>query len=91
MKSSKSIRFDRAFKRLVAKHPELVMNLDWSTTVRLIATVQLALRHPDNHGETVEVVTRWKDRLIALIESQEPELAELLRLGDDPAHDSSVD
>ena len=67
--------------------PTVRLDIDWNTTVTIIASCQLALRHPGNTGLTAATARAFVDELIDRIETVDSELAELLRMGDDPAAD----
>jgi hypothetical protein len=79
--------FAEALERLTARAPSLKLDLDWQTTVVLVAQVQLALRHPGNRGPSAELARTFLDTLIARVEEVEPTVARCLRMGDDPQHD----
>ena len=52
-----------------------------------MAQVQLALRHPGNVGPASKEARRIVTDIIDSLGQSEPRVAELLRLGFDPAHD----
>lgn len=79
--------FLEASHRFQVNQPEVVLTLDPSTILCLIASVQLALRHPGNTGESARRMRGLIDTLIGRIGEIEPRLAELLRMGDDPKND----
>jgi hypothetical protein len=76
-----------AVKQLAAKRSGLAIEVDWETGMAILASLQLALRHPGNRGGAAARVRGFCDLLLALIEADVPELARLLRMGDDPRHD----
>ena len=55
-----------------------------NTAAAIIAQLQLALRHPDNHGQSADIGRAFANELITAF----PEAARpILMLGFDPAHD----
>lgn len=80
--------FERQFLHFATLHPRIEVNLSASDLMGLIATVQLALRHPEFSGPTAERMREMVDGLIARIEAVHPPLAALLRLGDNPEYDT---
>jgi hypothetical protein len=71
----------QAIERLVAKHGTFKMELDFGVVVSLVATIQLALRHPGNRGPTAKQMRGFCDQVIAKMGKSESRLAELLRQG----------
>lgn len=57
----------------------------------VIAALQLALRHPNMPARTGRSIRRFVDAHIQQIDVIEPVLAELLRLGDLPEHDTTAE
>ncbi len=85
-------KFANALRQLALSHGhELVMNVDWDTLMCVIASCQLALRHPGMPTLTRQRVRGWVDKLLALMDNVNPDLAELLRLGDMPEEDQPID
>ena len=79
--------FAEGLEKLAAIHPALRMDLDWGTAIAILGNLQLALRHPDNRGDSAAAARAFCDSLISNIERVVPELGPLLRMGDDPQHD----
>lgn len=73
--------------RLEASEPALSFEIAWVNVVALVGCLQLALRHPANRGAPARVARHLIDGVIERVEPICPDLARLLRLGDDPAHD----
>jgi hypothetical protein len=86
-KKDESDEMAEALLRLEFKYGVFKMELDLGTTVGLVATVQLALRHPSNRGATAGKMRDVCDSIIAALGQTEPRLAELLRRGYDPDFD----
>lgn len=87
---NKEQAFTEGLKRLAAKHPFMKFDLDWNTGIAILACLQLSLRHPGNTGPSAALARGFVDGTIRVIEGIEPELAALLRLGDDPRHDQKA-
>lgn len=83
-------RFLAALSRAMAKASHVRFDLGWGQVVCLVANLQLALRHPDNVGHPGRQVRSFLDHLFQKIEEIDAELAELLKRGDDPAHDQHL-
>lgn len=79
--------FQHNFKRLVARHPYLKVDVNWELGIAILGHIQLALRHPGSDGISRRMVREFCDSLIAKVEAVTPLLAGLLRLGDDPSFD----
>lgn len=80
-------RFLRATMRLAHLHPSCTLTLTWEATLALIAALQMALRHPSMPGASGALLRSTVDSLIARLDQIEPDVALMLRRGDDPAHD----
>jgi len=65
----------------------LRMEIDVPRAVMLVAQLQLALRHPDNKGESARTMREFTKGLIALIAGRDELLKTGLEAGFDPAHD----
>lgn len=76
-----------AIARIQAKHPCMVLSLEWPTVLVLVGQLQLALRHPANTGDAAETTRGFLDQLFSIIEASDAPLARLMRMGDDPKHD----
>lgn len=87
MKDIHSEEFARQFVADVAALPPVIIDVDPSTAVAIVAQLQLALRHPSNRGDTARRCREFLDRLIAVLGR-----TEVLRLGlaagDNPAFDA---
>lgn len=83
--------FQDNFKRLVARHPYLKVDVNWELGIAILGHLQLALRHPGNDGISRQMVREFCDELIAKVEAVTPMLAALLRMGDDPQYDQGSD
>ena len=68
-------------------HGLISMDLGIGFIVLLVSTLQLALRHPGNRGPTSKEIRGFLDEIFAVIGERSPDLADFLRLGDDPTHD----
>lgn len=79
--------FEEGMERLIAKRGHFVLNMDVGVLVLMIATIQLALRHPHNNGLTARQMRSLLDDIFTAISQDEPRLAEILRMGDDPEQD----
>jgi hypothetical protein len=80
--------FVLAVHRLAQRHGgKTTLQIPISAWVAVIANLQLAMRHPGNQGEARQLAREFIDQSIDAIQKEEPELAMLLRRGDDPAHD----
>ena len=68
------------------QHP-IELSMDVTTIVVLISALQLALRHPDFDGQNAKTSRRFVEVSIRRLEQIHPLLGEVMRLGNDPAHD----
>lgn len=66
---------------------EFVMKIPIVKVVSLCSVIQLALRHPEMPEPTRSVTRTFVDNLIDVVERASPDLAALMRLGDDPLYD----
>lgn len=67
----------------------LPVHCDLVRLTGIVAAVQLALRHPNFIGPTAEYVRAFVDQSIDRVEADGYiATAALMRLGDDPAHDT---
>jgi hypothetical protein len=80
-------RFTAALRRAAERKPYIQIDVSWAAATSIVACLQLALRHPDVPRHTRGVVRGVVDSFINEIEQVVPELAALLRMGDDPAQD----
>ncbi len=81
----------RAARELREVNPDFILPvyLGISDALSIIGNLQLALRHPGNHGPSADVARAMIDGLIEqMIGCGLTATAELARLGDDPAYDS---
>ncbi len=66
----------------------LSIHLDLAEAMGMLATLQLASRHPANHGPTAERMRVIADKLEAALSKLGPATAELCRRGWDSNHDA---
>lgn len=78
--------FEAAFRRL-AQRPEVELVIRPVDAWLLMATLQMALRHPAFPRELGEQVTRIATRLQTLVSELEPGLAAYAQAGWDPSQD----
>jgi hypothetical protein len=64
-----------------------LFEVDCTCLISIIGNLQLALRHPNNVGPSARAVRQLIDQVIAAIELEAPYVAQMLRRGDNPAHD----
>lgn len=65
--------------------------LDGVCALALCGQLQLSLRHPENKLESARMARRFVDHCISVFEHEGlPEVAQLIRLGYDPAFDGVV-
>lgn len=74
----------------VRAHP-VQATLNVQQMVVIIGALQLALRHPAFPATTGAFIKNWLDEAISQIGTLCPELAPLLRAGNDPAHDVPIE
>lgn len=79
--------FANLSRALTAEHKSLIVKFGWPEVFTVLSLVQLALRHPGVQGEIHASGREFVNGIIALVEVEQPRLAELLRLGDDPEYD----
>lgn len=79
--------FCECVQRMQDRKTMIAVYLDPASATSLIASIQLALRHPGNVGPTAEINRKLADALIARLEQDEPALGPILRLGYDPSSD----
>lgn len=75
----------------LAQIPPITVSLTPLGAWALVATLQLALRHPSNNGPTAAGMRKFTDHLISQIAAGNHGIRELLRAGYDPKHDTPVD
>ena len=73
-------------KRLAAQKFQLSLGL--TEVLAVVGNLQLALRHPLNLGTNADTARVIVDVLIASVEKVSPDLATLMRLGDDKNFDA---
>ncbi len=84
-------RFCRAIQRMYAAYPGgFHLQVPWGQLFCLISVLHLAMQHPDNPGPASRVCQCFLNRVYASLAEIEPELAELLREGENPAHDVPI-
>lgn len=81
-------RFAAALARAAAQVDFLAVQMRWQTAICVIASLQLALRHPAMPSATRSTVREAVDTIISHIESVDADLAVLMRMGDDPTLDT---
>jgi hypothetical protein len=69
---------------------DVILKMNIIQAVKIIALVQLALRHPDLPEENKTFGRKFTDSLIELIERPSPDLAAFCRLGWDDKNDTPV-
>lgn len=83
---------EQAQKQLIAaRHIKINIETDLPTLFVMIANLQLALRYPNNTGQSAAEVHTMAVNLIELIREDLPEVASLLDLGWDSQHDRPLD
>lgn len=80
--SDEQERFAEGLRHLIRMRPMVEIDFEWHLLISIVATLQLALRHPQFHGPTRDNVRGFVDDLFARIEQIAPDLVALLRLGD---------
>lgn len=90
MRESQTKRLARAVERATEKFPFVDLELDLTSYVTVISGLQLTLRHPDLPPYSRRSLRLMVDAMIAHIGQVDAELAELLRLGDDPDADVMI-
>jgi len=75
---------------LTAKHGHFTIEIDFAIVTCLIASLQLALRHPGNKGYTAKTMRGFIEDLMLKLDKSSPGIAALLRRGDNPALDVPV-
>jgi hypothetical protein len=79
-----------ALEEMCAIDPQFTIpvHLDIPSALSLIGNLQLALRHPANEGPSATIARKFIDGLIdRMITAGLYRVAELAKLGDDPAYD----
>ncbi len=79
--------YKRDLKKLMTLCPECDITIDWHTALCVIGALHLALRHPNMPALTGATVRGLLIGLIDEIGTVVPELAKILRKGDDPSCD----
>ena len=85
-----SKQFTRRMMALAETGKMITLKMDTASVSCVISGLQLALRHPGNRGHASKTMRKVVDKLIQQFDQLDPELAKLLRLGDDPGHDVGV-
>ena len=81
------VQFANLLHEYERMHGPITIDLGIGFVVCLVGTLQLALRYPGNRGPTFQQIRGFLDDLFCRIGERSPDLADFLRLGDDPAHD----
>jgi hypothetical protein len=79
--------FESALKRACAKAPFVRLDVGWMSLVGIVSMLQLALRHPSVTGAASTGTRKFLDEVLRNIEGVDKQLAEFLRMGDNPQHD----
>lgn len=80
-------RFCDLLQGLVAKKHQETIIMDAPSCTQLIATIQLALRHPGNNGPTAQLMEQLTRNLIRRLDRAAPGLGAILEYGFNPEHD----
>lgn len=65
----------------------MVVELDSTMALCVIAQIQLASRHPGNKGQSTEIAQKFARGLQVAVTKLHPEVANILEKGWDPAYD----
>jgi lysophospholipase L1-like esterase len=79
--------FVASLKRVEELHPTVQLTMSPQVLISLISLVQLALRHPGTSGLTGQTGRAWVSQVIDHLATGEPDLAAILKLGNDAAFD----
>jgi hypothetical protein len=74
-------RYVAEMERLTSTGQLFVLTLDAVTISALVAQASLALRHPENVGQTANIARESINRIIETIEPVAPEMARAMRDG----------
>lgn len=82
--------FTQEFSRLIQEHPGVILDLNAVEAWAVITHLQLALRHPANHGALSRMVRGVVDQLTAYLSRPGSALATIIAAGWSETHDQIV-
>lgn len=69
------------------KDCDIALKIPVVNAIQLVSQLQLALRHPENCGDSARIGREICDAVILILEHHSRELANFCRLGFDPKYD----
>lgn len=82
-------RMARAIRAMEQEWPMVNVGFRWVNFVQVIGALQLALRHPQLPPNVRADLRSFIDAFLEKVETIQPELAQLIRMGDAPECDLS--